>query len=54
MAKAPKLGTGARFKKLSAALAAKGASKPAALAAAIGRKKYGGSRMAQLAAKARK
>jgi hypothetical protein len=47
-AKAPKLGTGARFK----ALRAKGMSP--ALAAWIGRKKFGKKRFAQLAAKARK
>lgn len=38
---APKLGSGARFRKLSATLAARGASNPDALAAFIGRKKYG-------------
>jgi hypothetical protein len=50
---APKLGTGARFKKLSASLAAKGASDPGALAAYIGRKKFGAGKFAKLAAKAR-
>lgn len=49
----PKLGTGARFKKLTGQLAAKGATDPGALAAAIGRKKYGASKFAKLAAKAR-
>lgn len=38
---APKLGSGARFRKLSATLAARGAHNPDALAAYIGRKKYG-------------
>jgi hypothetical protein len=38
---APKLGSGTRFKKLSATLAARGAHDPDALAAYIGRKKYG-------------
>jgi hypothetical protein len=38
---APKLGSGTRFRKLSATLAARGASDPDALAAFIGRKKYG-------------
>ena len=52
--RAAKLGTGARFAKLKAALAAKGASDPGALAAYIGKKKYGKSRFASLAAKARK
>ena len=37
----PKLGSGTRFKALSTKLAAKGASNPGALAAWIGRKKYG-------------
>lgn len=50
---APKLGTGARFKKLSGQLAAKGASDPGALAAYIGRKKFGASKFAKLAAKNR-
>jgi len=45
---APKLGTGARFKKLSATLAARGASDPDALAAFIGRRKYGQAGMAKL------
>lgn len=52
MAKAPKLGTGARFAALKAKLAAKGADNPDALAASIGRKKYGKSRFGKLAAKA--
>lgn len=38
---APKLGSGGRFKKLTAQLAAKGADDPKALAAFIGRKKFG-------------
>lgn len=37
----PPVGTGKRFKALSAELARKGARDPDALAAAIGRKKYG-------------
>ena len=52
--KKPKLGTGARFKKLSSQLAAKGAENPGALAAAIGRKKFGASKFAKLSAHARK
>ncbi len=39
--KKPKLGTGKRFAQLESKLAAKGAKNPAALAAYIGRKKYG-------------
>lgn len=41
MGKSMKLGGGGRFQKLKGQLAAKGASNPAALAAYIGRKKYG-------------
>ena len=39
--KKPKLGTGKRFKQLSSKLKKKGAKDPKALAAWIGRKKYG-------------
>lgn len=49
-----KLGTGARFKKLTGQLAAKGATDPGALAAFIGRKKFGGKRFAKLSAPSRK
>ena len=49
-----RLGSGARFKALKARLAAKGASDPGALAAYIGRKKFGRAKFAGLAAKARK
>jgi phage head maturation protease len=51
---APPLGTGARFAKLKASLAAKGAHDPGALAAHIGRKRYGKARFQALAAAARK
>jgi phage head maturation protease len=54
VARAAKLGSGARFKALSGALAAKGAHNPGALAAWIGRRKYGKAKFAGLAAKARK
>jgi hypothetical protein len=47
---APKLGSGARFKKLSGALAARGASNPDALAAFIGRKKFGPKKFGKLSA----
>lgn len=51
----PKLGSGARFSALTKQLAAKpGVTDPAALAAAIGRKKYGAKRFAALGAKGRK
>lgn len=46
----PRLGSGARFKALKGKLAAKGARNPGALAAYIGRKKYGKSRFAKLSA----
>lgn len=49
----PKLGTGGRFKTLEAQLAAKGAADPAALAAYIGRKKYGPAKFSALAHKAK-
>jgi len=49
-----KLGVGGRFKRLKAQLAAKGAENPAALAAWIGRRKYGGKRFQALSAKGRK
>ena len=47
---APKLGGGARFKKLSSHLAARGARNPDALAAYIGRRKYGSTGMGRLSA----
>jgi hypothetical protein len=47
---APKLGSGARFKKLSTTLAARGAKDPDALAAFIGRKRYGNAGMGKLSA----
>ena len=50
MADTPKLGSGARFKKLVAHVAAKGAKDPKALAASIGRKKYGPKKFGRLAA----
>ena len=48
------LGDGTRFKKLRGKLAAKGVDNPDALAASIGRKKYGGKQMAKWAAAGRK
>lgn len=48
-----KVGTGARFRKLSASLAAKGAHDPDALAAWIGRRKYGKEAFHKLASAAR-
>ena len=54
MAKKPKLGTGVRFKSLTKKLAKKGAKNPKALAAFIGRKKYGKKKFQKLATKGRK
>ena len=45
------LGSGERFEHLKKQLTAKGAKNPAALAAAIGRKKWGKARFQKLAAK---
>jgi hypothetical protein len=45
---AAKLGTGTRFKKLKSKLARRGARNPRALAAWIGRRKYGSKRYAKL------
>src|SRR5258708_36283073 len=50
----PKLGTGKRFAKLKSSLAAKGAHDPGALAAYIGRRKFGKAKFAKIAAKARR
>ena len=54
MAKKAKLGSGARFKKLTKRLKKKGAKNPKALAAYIGQKKYGKAKMAKMAAAGRK
>lgn len=54
MAKKPKLGSGKRFASLTRKLGKKGIKNPGALAATIGRKKYGAKKMASLAAKGRK
>ena len=52
--KKPPLGQGGRFKALESELAARGnVSNPAALAAAIGRKKYGKKKFSSLSAKGR-
>ena len=49
-----KLGGGGRFKKLKAKLTKQGAKNPAALAASIGRKKYGNKKMTAMAASGKK
>lgn len=53
--KKPPLGSGKRFKQLKEKIAKKGGVKdPAAVAAAIGRKKYGKKRFQELAAAGKK
>lgn len=52
--KKPKLGTGKRFGALEGALEKKGAKSPGALAAWIGRRKYGPKKFAKISATARK
>ena len=55
MAGKPKLGSGQRFATLKASLAKKpGVTDPGALAASIGRKKYGAKKFAALGAKGKK
>lgn len=54
MAKAAPVGSGARFKMLAAKLAGKGAADPDALAATIGRKKFGKKAFQMMAAAGRK
>ena len=49
-----KLGTGARFAAMKKKVAAQGATNPGALAAYIGRKKYGAKKMASMSAAGRK
>ncbi len=50
----PPLGTGERFRMLVLSLRRRGAKNPAALAAWIGRRKYGSKFFAKLSAQARK
>ena len=52
--KKPKLGSGKRFSALEDNLEKKGAENPGALAAYIGRKKYGAKKMATMSAKGKK
>lgn len=54
MAKSMRLGGGGRFAALKSKLSRKGIRNPAALAASIGRKKYGASKMAKMSAAGRK
>jgi len=53
MVKKSAVGTGQRFKALTRKLAKRGARNPRALAAAIGRRKYGRAGMAALSAAGR-
>jgi hypothetical protein len=50
----PPLGTGERFRQLTAKLKRRGVENPEALSAWIGRKKYGKKRFQELAQKGRK
>lgn len=52
--KKPKLGSGARFKQVAASAAKSGARDPNAVAAAVGRKKYGAKKMAAMSAAGRR
>tara|TARA_A100000172_G_scaffold20591_1_gene11706 strand:- start:4333 stop:4512 length:180 start_codon:yes stop_codon:yes gene_type:complete len=52
--KKPKLGSGVRFKNLTTKLKKSGVKNPKALAASIGRKKYGKKKMSVMAAKGKK
>ncbi len=54
MSKKAKLGSGARFKALSSKLKKQGVDDPDALAASIGRKKFGVKKMAAMAAAGKK
>lgn len=51
--KEPKLGSGLRFKKLANKFAKRGVDDPDALAAYVGRKKYGSKKMSSLSQKGR-
>ena len=54
MVKKPELGSGKRYQMLIASLRSKGAEDPRALAAWIGRKKYGKERFQSLASAGRR
>lgn len=49
-----KLGAGGRFAAVEAAAKKSGAKNPAAVAAMVGRKKYGNAKMAKMAARGRR
>ena len=52
--KTAKLGSGKRFSAIEASAKASGAENPAAVAAAIGRKKYGSAKMAKMSSAGKK
>jgi hypothetical protein len=52
--KKPPLGTGERFKAVEESAKKSGATNPAAVAAAVGRKKYGEKKMEKLAEKGKR
>jgi hypothetical protein len=52
--KKPKLGSGARFKAVAASARKSGARNPKAVAAAVGRARYGKAKMAKMAAAGRR
>jgi hypothetical protein len=54
MAKSMAVGGGGRFQKVAAEAKASGAKNPAAVAAVVGRRKYGGKKMAKMAARGRR
>ena len=54
MASKPKLGSGKRFKQLTAKLKKRGVKNPKALAAYIGRKKYGKKKVSKTSSKGKK
>ncbi len=54
MAKKPKLGSGKRFAALKTKLARRGVNNPGAVAASIGRAKYGAKKMTKMAVSGKK
>ncbi len=50
----PKLGSGVRFKRLANKMAREGVDDPDAVAASIGRKRYGNKKMQSMAEKGKK
>ncbi len=54
MKRKPRLGSGKRFASLTKSLRSRGVKNPKALAAAIGRKKFGAKKMSAMAAAGRR